>query len=240
MVPLSVLAMCLYLSAPSEADLDRALDQVEPPPALRASFRAELSTDRAVRRIEFDPYAPSGSRFRTIRVSGDDPELDAVVEGWAAERQPDVRLFADDLRASLGEGRVVEEDGGWRLEFRHRISPNDGAVDAAVSSAMIGRLGLDPASGRLTDVSYSILSPVRLEDGLVLLSYRQTYGFGYSRRWGVGYVSSYEVEARGGRWGIAQTRRLKVSILDVAFGLAGDAGQDLASRAPTWLSAALP
>ena len=76
---MSVLALCMMLALPSAADLDRALDEAEPPPALRASFRAELSTSRAVRRIEFDPYADPGQRFRTTCVTGDDPELDAVV-----------------------------------------------------------------------------------------------------------------------------------------------------------------
>lgn len=239
---MSVLALCMMLAAPSAGDIDRALDEAEPPPALRASFRAELSTSRAVRRIEFDPYAEPGQRFRTTRVSGDDPELDAVVADWAGERQPDVRLFADDLRASLGEGRILAEENGWRLEFRHRISPNDGAVDAAVSSRMVGRLKLDPVSGRLEEVSYSILEPVRLADGLILMSYRQRYGFERSRRWGVTYVSSYDVEARGGRWGLADSRRLEVKVLDVAFGLAGDAGQELASAPASvpWLSAGLP
>jgi len=239
---MSVLALCMMLALPSAADLDRALDEAEPPPALRASFRAELSTSRAVRRIEFDPYADPGQRFRTTRVTGDDPELDAVVADWAAERQPDVRLFADDLRASLGDGRILSEEEGWRLEFRHKISPNDGAVDAAVSSRMIGRLSLDPASGRLDEVSYSMMEPIRLADGLILMSYRQRYGFEHSRRWGVTYVSSYDVEARGGRWGLADSRRLEVKITDVSFGLAGDAGQELASApAPVpWMSAGLP
>ncbi|MEY4784145.1 MAG: hypothetical protein RIR41_2080, partial [Pseudomonadota bacterium] len=41
--------------APDQA-LERALDAVEPPPAMRAAFQATLTSGNAVRRIEFDPY----------------------------------------------------------------------------------------------------------------------------------------------------------------------------------------
>lgn len=225
---MAVIAFQLALS-PAEA-LERALDAVEPPPALRASFRATISSGAASRHIQFDPYLPLSEQFQVTWRFGDDPELDAIVEGWRAERQADVRLFADDLRGSLGDARIVSEQGGWSIQFRHRISPNDGAVDAAISSAMVGRLAFNGPNGLLSEVDYGLVRPIRLDDGTTLRTYQQTYRFGYSERWGVSFVSSYELEARGGRWGFNESRRVKVTLTDVAFGLAGDANQQLASK----------
>jgi hypothetical protein len=213
-----------------DAALERALDAVEPPPALRAAFHATLVSGSAVRRIEYDPYAATGEQFKVTMEYGADKELDAVVDGWKAERQADVRIFADDLRASLGEARVAVYGDALSIDFKHQISPNDGPVDAQLSARMKGRLVLDQTNGYLSKVQYSIDKPVRLEGGAVLTQYNQTYDFSYSERWGVSYVTGYEVEARGGAWGIAQTRTIRVTLTDVAFGLAGDARQDLATK----------
>lgn len=228
----SLFLWAVTLGLTPEQALDHALDAVEPPAALRAAFRATLVSGSAVRRIEFDPYAEAGRQFRITMSQGQDEELDAVVDGWRAERQADVRLFADDLRSSLGDARIVGRNGAFAIEFRHQISPNDGAVDALISSRMAGQLVFDEVDGFLSRIDYAIQQPVKLEDGTLLREYRQTYQFDHSDRWGVSYVTSYELEARGGRWGIEETRRVRVTLTDVAFGLAGDAGQDLASKPP--------
>lgn len=225
----SIILAAITLLPPQQA-LDRALDAVEPPPALRAAFRATLSSEKAVRRIEYDPYGEPGSQFRITLKQGKDEELDAIVEGWRAERQADVRLFADDLRESLGEARAQQQGQGLLISFRHQISPNDGPVDAMISSQMTGQLSFDEKTGFLTAINYSIERPVKLDDGTTLRDYRQTYRFDYSETWGVSYVTSYELEASGGRWGVEQTRRFRVSLTDVAFGLAGDARQEIASK----------
>lgn len=222
--------LLFHLVMPSAESLAAALDLVEPPPALRASFKATLSSQTAQRTIQFDPNAESGLRFRVIGRVGQDEELDAIVAGWRAEGQADVRLFADDLRLSLGSARVLNREGQALLEFRHKISPNDGPVDAIVSSRMVGEMALDPQSGHLRHVDYRIVRPVRLDDGTVISDYSQRYTFGYSSRWDVSYVSSYQLEARGGRWGFRDSRRFSVMINDVSFSLAGDARQELASR----------
>jgi hypothetical protein len=215
-----------------EAALERALDAVEPPPALRAAFRATLVSGAAVRRIEYDPYAEAGEQFRITMEHGKDEELDAVVAGWKEERQADVRIFADDLRSSLGEARVSAYGDALAIDFRHPISPNDGPVDALLSARMTGRLTLDPSNGYLSKIQYSIQKPVKLDDGTTLTTYNQDYDFAYSDRWGVSYVTSYELEARGGRWGFSASRTIRVTLTDVAFGLAGDARQELASKPP--------
>jgi hypothetical protein len=116
------------------------------------------------------------------------------------------------------------------IDFRHKVSANDGPIDAEFSSRMVGRLRLNPANGQLSQVRYSIVKPVKLEDGTTLSDYRQTYNFGFSERWGVSYVLQYELEARGGRWGMSESRAIRVTLTDVAFGLAGDADQELASK----------
>ena len=43
----------------------------------------------------------------------------------------------------------------------------------------------------------------------------------------------YELTARGGRWGLSEERSVKVVLTDIAFGLAGDGKQDLASKTAT-------
>jgi hypothetical protein len=213
-----------------EQALERALDAVEPPPAMRAAFRATLASGAAVRRIEYDPYAPPAERFKITMVYGEDEELDAVVQGWKEEGQADVRIFADDLRQSLGEARLVGHGEAMAIDFRHKVSANDGPLDKEFSARMVGRLSLDADTGYLSQVQYNIERPVRLEDGTTLDQYNQVYNFGYSERWGVSYVTSYELEARGGRWGMSERRTLRVTLTDVAFGLAGDAEQTLVSK----------
>src|SRR5688572_23615865 len=121
-----------------EAALERALDAVEPPPALRATFRATLASGSAVRRIEYDPYAPAGQQFRVTLSQGEDEELDAVVQGWKDEGQADCRIFADDLRPSLDQARLVEQGQNMAISFRHKVSANDGPLDREFSSRMVG------------------------------------------------------------------------------------------------------
>ncbi len=218
-----------------ELALERALDAVEPPPALRAAFRATMASGKAVRHVEYDPYASTGEQFKVTLTYGDDEELDAVVEGWKAEGQADARLFADDLRLSLGEARLTDLGQTMAIDFRHKVSPNDGAIDREFSSRMTGRLTLDPSTGYLSRVEYNIVKPVKLDDGTTVSDYSQTYTFAHSDRWGVSYVLGYELEARGGRWGFSETRAIRVTLTDVAFGLAGDADQELATKPQPYL-----
>lgn len=226
----SIVHIAMCLSVLDADSLARALDLVEPPPALRADFTATIASETAFRRIAYDHAGANGERFRIVARSGHDEELDAIVAGWRAESQADVRLFADDLRMSLGAARIVQRGGEQVLEFQHQISPNDGPVDAIVSSRMVGEIALDPGTGRLRQMDYRIVKPVRLDDGTVISDFEQRYEFGYSARFDVSYVSGYELEARGGRWGFRDTRRFSVKVERLIFSLAGDARQELASR----------
>jgi hypothetical protein len=228
-MPASLLFAILWAGLAPEQALERALDAVEAPPALRAAFHATLTSGNAVRRIEYDPYA-EGEKFRVTYKWGGNEELDAVVEGWRAEAQADSRLFADDLRLSLADARIWGRPEAMTVSFRHRMSVNDGPIDANFSARMAGKLQLDQKTGYVSRIDYAIESPVTMEDGTKIDEYRQSYQFGYSERWGVSYVMGYELTARGGRWGIREERSVKVTLTDIAFGLAGDARQDLASR----------
>lgn len=219
-----------WAGLPPEQALERALDAVEPPAAMRAAFHATLTSGNAIRRIEYDPYAPAAERFKLTLRQGDNDELDAVVDGWRAERQADSRLFADDLRPSLGDARIAGAPEAMAVAFKHRMSKNDTEFDAPFSAGMAGRVQLDPGSGFISRIDYTIERPVTLEDGTEVSQYRQRYNFGYSERWGVSYVMDYEVYAKGGRWGISEERTIRVQLTDIAFGLAGDGEQDLASR----------
>jgi hypothetical protein len=218
--------------APDQA-LERALDAVEPPPAMRAAFQATLTSGNAVRRIEFDPYAEADKRFKLTYSYGSNDELDAVVNGWREEKQADARLFADDLRLSLADARIAGAPESMAVSFRHRMSLNDGPLDAEFSTGMKGTMQLDPKSGYVSSINYALEKPVTLDDGTEVKEYRQAYQFGYSERWGVSYVMGYELVARGGRWGLTEERSVKVVLTDIAFGLAGDGEQDLASKAAT-------
>jgi len=213
-----------------EQALERALDAAEPPGALRAAFHATLTAGNAVRRIEFDPYAEPASRFRVTLSHGDNEELDAVVQGWRDEGQADARLFADDLRVSLGNARIAGAQDSMAVSFRHKVSVNDGPIDAEFSARMVGRLQLVPSTGYLQTIAYDIERPVKLDNGTTINEYNQTYQFGYSSRWDVSYVTSYDLTAKGGQWGISETRTIHVELTDIAFGFAGDSGQDLASK----------
>ncbi len=119
------------------------------------------------------------------------------------------------------------------VSFRHKMSLNDGPLDAEFSTGMKGTLQLDQNTGYVSRIDYALERPVTLDDGTEVKEYRQSYQFGYSERWGVSYVMGYELTARGGRWGLSEERSVKVVLTDIAFGLAGDGKQDLASRTAT-------
>lgn len=210
--------------------LNRALLDAEPAPSMRAAFRASVSSASAVREIEFDPLKPPNRRFRIRRRVSDDKELDAIVNDWARETQPDVRLFADDLRSSLGQGHIVQTANGWKVEFQHKLSNNDGPIDALVSQRMVGGLKLDAQTGLLSQLEYAIDQPFKTPEGGWVDRYRQVYNFGRSEQWGLTFVTGYDLYARGGRFGIRGERRFQVKITDVAFSMAGDANQQLQSK----------
>lgn len=230
-MPAALLFAITWAGLAPEQALERALDAVEPPPAMRAAFNATLTSGNAVRRIAFDPYLEGEPKFRVTYSYGKNDELDAVVDGWRAEQQADARLFADDLRLSLADARISGAPEAMTVSFRHKMSINDGPLDAPFSSRMSGLLQLDRTSGYVSQIHYQIERPVTLDDGTRVEEYRQTYQFGYSQRWGVSYVMAYTLYARGGRWGLNEERSVQVTLTDIAFGFAGDSKQELASRA---------
>ncbi len=210
--------------------LNNALLDAEPLPSMRAAFRASVTSAGAVREIEYDPLQPPHRRFRISKRVGEDEELDAIVNDWAREAQPDVRLFADDLRSSLGQGEIVQTATGWDVAFQHKLSSNDGPVDAILSQSMVGGLTLDAQTGNLSRLEYSINAPFKTPEGAWVDTYRQVYNFGRSSQWGVTFVTGYDVYASGGRFGMKDERSFAVRVTDVAFSLAGDARQELETK----------
>ena len=232
-MPAALLFAITWAGMAPDLALERALDAVEPPPAMRAAFQATLTSGNAVRRIEFDPYADPDKRFKITYSYGSNDELDAVVNGWRDENQADARLFADDLRLSLADAHIAGAPESMAVSFRHKMSLNDGPLDAEFSAGMKGTMQLDQKTGYVSRIDYQLEHPVTLDDGTEVKEYRQSYKFGYSARWGVSYVMGYELTARGGRWGLSEERSVKVELTDIAFGLAGDGKQDLASKTAT-------
>ncbi len=210
--------------------LNIALFDAEPMPSMRAAFRASVKSEGAIRELEFDPLKPPNQRFRIVRRLGDDRELDAIVGDWAKEAQPDVRLFADDLRSSLGRGHIEQTSNGWSVQFEHKLSNNDGPIDAIVSQKMLGGLHLDAGTGLISKLEYSINKPFKTPEGAWVDQYRQVYNFGRSEQWGVTFVTGYDLYARGGRFGVKGERAFSVRVTDVAFSLASDASQQLENK----------
>jgi hypothetical protein len=228
-MPFALLALALDVAA-AETLLQAALERIEPPPALRASFQATITGDGAMRQIAFDPYQAPGERFKVTAARGSSEILDAVVNDWRSEGQADARLFADALRMSLSDVRLAGDAQGWAVQFRHKITPMDGPVDKLIAPRMVGRLDLDEIKGQIRRIDYRIEKPVKLEDGATLQDFRQTYSFQHSARWGVSYVAGYDMSATAGKWGVNKSRAISVRLTDVRFALASDARQELASR----------
>ncbi len=223
-------ALAAGLAPDPRTALALGLDAADPPPSLRAAFRASLTSAQGVRQIEYDPLKPADERFRILMQWGDDTELDQIVSDWANQPQPDVRLFADDLRESLGRGRIVKDGDNYRVDFRHKMSGNDRALDAAVSQNLAGRLTLDPVTGQFSRLEYRIVNPFRVDNGATVNQFVQSYVFGKSLTWGLTFVTGYDLSASGGRFGVSASREFSVRITDVAFTLAADSGQELESK----------
>ena len=226
------LALCFAgLDADPRTAIENALFDATPPPSLRAAFRASISSENGYRRIEFDPMRDAQNRFRILSSVGNDEELDNIVSDWAREQQPDVRLFADDLRDSVGQGEIHSSGSDWMLNFQYKLSGNDGAIDKMVSGNMFGQLVVDAADQKLLTLDYSISKPIEAGRGAKVTSYDQRYYFGHSERWGVTFVKGLDLHAAGGRFGFKVSRAFSVRVSDVSFTLATDVKLEEQSKA---------
>jgi len=228
---MSVLLLFSVAALSADEAVNTALETVRPAPSLRAAFVARVSSSRAVREFTYNPFADGAERLKMELSYGADPELDRIAESWMASAQPDVRLFADDLPYSIEGVKVFEGERILTAEFDHRASGNDGPIEDAFTGRLRGVLQIEKTTGRPLQLDYFINEPVRMAAGARLTHYRQTYTFAHSSLWGVSYVNGYQLEASGGILGVAEARRFNVQISEVSFGFAGDARQELASRA---------
>ncbi len=181
--------------ATGEGPMHAALGATEAPPTLRAAFTVELRSEAARQVIEYDPRRPPASRWQVLAREGNDPELDAVAANWAADPSPDARLFADDLRASLGRSVEVDTDGAaWRLAFRHQPNQNDTEYDIWAANRLRATAWLDPVGERFVKIDYELPRPVSGPSGGKLTRYSQSYFLKTEPRWGLSYVSGFAID----------------------------------------------
>lgn len=185
--------------ATGEGPMHAALGATEAPPTLRAAFTVELKSADARQVIDYDPRRPLRDRWQVVSREGSDKELDAVADNWAADPSPDARLFADDLRASLGGSVEVDTDGpAWKLAFRHHPNQNDTEYDIWAANRLRATAWLDPVGERFLKIDYDLPRPVSGPSGGKLTRYSQSYFLKTEPRWGLSYVSGFviDLEAR--------------------------------------------
>lgn len=181
--------------ATGEGPMHAALGATEAPPTLRAAFTVELRSAMAQQVVEYDPRRPLQDRWRVIIREGEDPELDAVAANWAADPSPDARLFADDLRSSLGRSVEVNTDGpAWRLSFQHQPNQNDTEFDVWAANRLRATAWLDPVGERFLQIDYKLPRPVSGPTGGKLTRYSQSYFLKTEPRWGLSYVSGFAID----------------------------------------------
>ncbi len=181
--------------ATGEGPMHAALAATEAPPTLRAAFTVELRSAQARQVAEYDPRRPLPERWQVTLREGDDPELDAVAANWAADPSPDARLFADDLRASLGRSVTVDTEGAaWRLAFRHQPNRNDTEFDIWAADRLQATAWLDPVGERFLKIDYDLPGPVAGPSGSKLTRYSQSYFLRTEPRWGLSYVSGFAID----------------------------------------------
>jgi len=204
--------------ATGSGPMHAALEATEAPETLRAAFTVELESNSARNTYLFDPRLPSGSRWMALERKGNDPELDQLAAGWAAEAAPDGRLFPDDLRESLGGQVQVNTDGAaWRLNFRHHPNHNDSEFDVWAAERLSATAWLDPVGERFQRIDYTLPKPVKGPSGGSLTRYEQSYHLKTEPRWGFSYVSGFtiDLEARAAFKRIE--RRFEARVTDVYF-----------------------
>jgi len=192
--------MSLYLSLAfplmtGAGPMDTALRATEAPETLRAAFTVEMTSSKAHRTYAFDPRTDAEARWRLIRATGEDADLDQAAAAWGAEIAPDGRLFPDDLRASLGQKVQVDDLGSaWRLNFQHAPSANDTALDIWATQRLQAEAWLAPENGHFLRIDYTLPRPVRGPKGGRLTKFQQSYLLESEPEWGLTYISQFALK----------------------------------------------
>ncbi|MAN45536.1 MAG: hypothetical protein CMF04_04935 [Hyphomonas sp.] len=207
-----------FIMMTGAAPLDEALSATEAPRTLRAAFTVELRSQNASRIYNYDPRRDMGERWQVVSWQGDDDELEEVARNWASEAAPDGRLFADDLRASMGRDVQVDDMGhAWRIAFRHHPSQNDGEFDVWAAERLQATAWLDPVGERFLRIDYHLPQPVAGPEGGKLTKYDQSYFIRTEPRWGISYVSSFSIELEARAAFRTISRRYSANIVKTEF-----------------------
>jgi len=213
---LAILATFIMLTG--SGPLDEALTATETPRTLRAAFTVELQSQHASRVYSFDPRREETERWQVLSWQGEDDELEDVAANWAAEAAPDGRLFADDLRASIGQEVSVEDMGhAWRVSFRHHPSRNDGEFDVWAAERLQATAWLDPVGERFLRIDYHLPSAISGPEGGKLTRYEQSYFIRTEPRWGLSYVSGFSIELQARAAFRTIERRYSANIVKTEF-----------------------
>ncbi len=212
------LVAAAFLVSTGDDPLDSALVRTEPPPSLRAAFTVELTDGEAFREIRFDPRDPEDEAWQVVEATGQSRELDFAVEEWGAEDDPDGWLFADDLRASLGNiVDAIDAGAAWQIQFQHQLSGNDGPLDAWAAEHLAGSAWLEPVNAQFLRIDYSAMEPFSGPNGGRIEAYNHTYLLQQDPEYDITFVAAYKVDVRGQFLNTSLDRAYRVRVTDVDF-----------------------
>ncbi len=226
--------LSFFILATGEGPMGAALEAAEAPVTFRAAFTVSLESPAAAYTFNFDPRRPHAERWQALSRTGQDPELDQVAANWAAEPAPDGWLLPDGLRAALGTSVQVDTGGAaWKIGFRHTPSRNATEIERWAAQRLDAVAWLDPVGERFQRIDYRLPRPVSGPSGGRLLKYDQVYHLRTEPRWGLTYVSGFNIalEARAGFRTIERRYRMRVVDADFFFATPQAEQDYLAGRA---------
>lgn len=208
-------ALPLMLSTAS-GPLEGALRATETPRSLRAAFVLSVSSEQARRIIDFDPRRPPAEIWKLLLEEGEDARLDAVIASWQADLTPDSMLFADGLRARLGQSVEVHDLGAaCALDFRPALAVADTEIDIAAAERLQGTVWLDPAAERIVRVEYTAPKAFSAPQGGRITRLNQAYVLQYDPVYQVSYIAAFHLEIAGGLLRESQSQTVDARLLGV-------------------------
>lgn len=192
-------AFALVLST-ATGPLDTALDAAEPPRELRAAFTLVVTSGEARRTLRYDPrVAATGPVFTITAATGQDRQLDALIEEWRSDETPDALLFPDGLRGRLGAQVTAREMGAaWVIDFRPALIASDTDLDADIADRLTGQLWFDPQAGRIVRVETRAPRAFSLPQGARITQLDQTWVLQTDETLGVSYIAAFDLRVAGG------------------------------------------
>lgn len=220
-----------FLISTQQAPLDPALSSAEPPASIRAAFTIQLTDGQAYRQVRFDPRLAEKDRWQVAKSEGKSDGLDRAVENWGSEAAPDGRLFADDLRASMGKIVEAEDLGAaWRVHFRHLPSDNDGPLDVWAADHLVAYAWLEPVSAQLLRVEYIAPEPFDAPEGGRVENYAHSYALQREDRLDITFIAAFQIDVKGKFMSTGFERSYRARVEDVEFFFASPLDEALFMR----------